>query len=154
VARLASFSFLVLLISGCSANKSQSLYPKHIETPDFPPIARAAHVTGRIWLTVTVDADGNVRSVEAKAENAIQQAHPLLQKYAIENMEHWKFMKPPSGLSKQVILYDYDFDPSLPGEGGPSYLPAITKVDFDLPDHVAIRTNLRFIDVSQSPKHD
>jgi hypothetical protein len=154
MSRLSGFSFLVLLIAGCSASKSQPLYPKHIETPDFPPIARTAHVTGKIWLTVTVDADGNVGSVEAKAENPILQEHPLLQKYAIENMEHWKFLKPPSGPSKQVVLYDYEFDPSLPGEGGPSYLPAITKVNFDLPDHVAISTNLRFIDVSQSPKHD
>jgi TonB family protein len=154
MSRLAGFSFLVLLIVGCSASKSQSLYPKHIETPNFPPIARAAHVTGKVWLTVTVDADGNVKTVEAKAENPVQQAHPLLQKYAIENMEHWKFMKPPAGLSKQVILYDYEFDPSLPGEGGPSDLPAITKVNFDLPDHVAIWANLRFIDVSQSAQHD
>ena len=148
MARYRILVCVLLLVGGCSANAPQYLYPRHIETPDFPPIARAAHIIGKIWLTVTVDDDGNVTNVEAKAENPLQQEHPLLQNFAIENMRHWKFMKPRSGVSKQVILYDYEFDPSLPGEGGPESLPPITKVNFDLPDQVTILTNLRFVDTA------
>jgi TonB family protein len=152
--RLASIGLLIWLTAGCSANSRQPLCPKHIETPDFPPDARAAHVTGEITLTISIDADGRVKNVEATSANPVERAHPLLQKHAIENMHHWTFARPSSAPYIQTIVYDYEFDDSLPPEGGASSLPAITKVNFDLPDHVAILTNLRIIDVSSSREHD
>jgi hypothetical protein len=146
--RLALIGLLIWLTAGCSANTRQPLCPKHIETPDYPPLARTAHVAGKITLAISIDADGRVENVEATSDNPVERAHPLLRKYAIENMQHWTFAKPSSAPYIQTIVYDYEFDDSLPPEGGASSLPAITKVNFDLPDHVAILTNLRIIDVS------
>jgi Gram-negative bacterial TonB protein C-terminal len=152
--RSAFGCLLLLLVEGCAGHVQQPLCPKHIETPFFPPIARAAHVTGKITLHVAIDADGNVKNVEATADNPVLQAHPLLQKYAVENMQHWTFAKPSSTPYTQTIVYDYEFDDSLPPEGGLSSLPEITRVNFDLPDRVEISTNLRIIDVSKSGRHD
>jgi len=154
MARLALFGLLIWLTAGCSANTRQPLCPKHIETPDFPPIARTAHLTGKITLTIAIDADGGVKTVDATPDNPVEGARLLLQKYAIENIRHWTFAKPSSAPYIQTIVYDYEFDPSLPAEGGASSLPAITKVNFDLPDHVAILTNGRMIDASKSGEHD
>ena len=142
------------LLECCSGKTQQDLCPRHIETPTFPPIARTAHVTGKISLMVTIDTNGRVTNVETAADTSVQGTHPLLQKSAVENMQHWTFANPTSFPHSQTIVYDYEFDPSLPGEGGPSYLPAITKVTFDLPDHVTLWTNLRIVDVNQSLKYD
>ncbi len=150
MARMVLSCLLIWITAGCSANTRQPLCPKHIETPEFPPGARAAHVTGKITLRIAIGADGSVKNVEATPDNPIERTHPLLQKYAIENMQHWTFAKPSAAPYIQTIVYDYEFDDSLPPEGGASSLPAITKVTFDLPDHVSILTNLRIIDVSKS----
>jgi len=154
MAKLGLFGFLIWRTAGCSANTRQPLRPKHIETPDFPSVARAAHVKGKITLTIAIDADGGVKSVVMPPDNPLERAHLLLQKYAIENIRHWTFAKPSSAPYIQTIVYDYEFDPSLPPEGGALSLPAITKVNCDLPDHVAILINLRIIDVSNSKEHD
>src|ERR1700683_929595 len=154
MARLALFGLLIWLTAGCSANTRQPLCPKHIETPDFPPLARTAHLTGKITLTIAIDADGGVTNIEATPDNPVEPARLLLQKYAIENIRHWTFAKPSSVPYIQTIVFDYEFDPSLPAEGGASSLPALTRVNLDLPDHVAIFTNLRIIDASKSREHD
>ena len=143
---------LLCVAVGCSGQSHEALCPRHIETPSYPPLARAAHVTGMYTLTVTIDADGSVKHVEAATDNPVAQKHPLLQKYAIENMQQWTFAKPPSPPYTQVIVYDYEFDETLPPSGGPSRLPAISKVKFDLPDRVTILTNLMIIDVQNSRK--
>jgi hypothetical protein len=149
-----AFGFLLFCAAGCLAQGQTELCPRHIEAPGYPPVARAAHVTGRITLTVTIDVDGNVTHVDAMAVDPRQQEHPLLQKFAIQNMQHWTFAKPPLAPYTQVIVYDYEFDPALPPSGGKSSMPAITKTTFDLPDHVTIATNLMFIDTQNSRPHN
>src|SRR5271168_3127672 len=53
--------FLVLVVAlTCMGQMQQPLCPKHIETPAYPPIARTAHVSGIVALTLTIDADGRV----------------------------------------------------------------------------------------------
>jgi TonB family protein len=133
---------LLCVGTACFAQDQAPLYPRHIETPNYPAIARAAHISGKITLKVTIGADGNVEHVEATAENPVQREHPLLQKYAIENMQHWTFAKPPSAPYTQIIVYDYELDPELPDGGG--------KTTFDLPDHVLITTNVPTIEVQSS----
>ncbi len=110
-------------------------------------------MTGKITLTVTIGAEGRVESVEGTAEDPRQRAHPLLQRYAIENMRHWTFAKPPAAPYRETIVYDYELDADLPPEDGPSSPPAITRVNFDLPDHVAILTNVQMIETSSSGTH-
>jgi TonB family protein len=139
------------LVGRCLGQSQAPPCPKHIETPAFPPIARAAHVTGIVVLSVTIGADGSVS--EAEVTNSGKSA-AFLKSYAIENIRHWTFTKPTSAPYIATIAYDYEFDPALPPSGGPSSLPTIEKVIFDLPDRVTLLTNLRIIDTSQSTKHE
>jgi hypothetical protein len=99
---------------------------------------------------VTIDADGNVKQVETAGGNPSEQKHPLLRKYAAENMQHWTFVKPPSSPYTFEFVYDFELDESLPGMGGPHSSPSITKVKIDLPDHVMILTNLSFVETTRT----
>ena len=77
-------------------------------------------------------------------------AEQLLQDSAIENVQHWTFVKPPTAPYTEVVVYDYEADPSLPPSGGAKRMSVITKVLFDLPDHVRILTNVPINDANKS----
>lgn len=146
----AAFTFFFFCIIGsCLAQDQPGLCPRHIETPTFPQIARVAHVTGKVILSVTIDADGNVTNAEATNKDKWVR---LLKKSAIDNVRRWTFSKPPSAPYIETIVYDYEFDPSLPADGGPRNVGAITNVNFDLPDHVTLLTNVMTIETSRSKK--
>jgi TonB family protein len=129
----------------------QSIFPQHIETPEYPPLGRTAQLMGNVTLVVTIDEHGHVQNAEAAADSSVHQAHPLLQKYAIENVRHWTFEKPPSAPYSETIVYDFEFDASLPDRGRPTksrghcYTPSLSKVTFDLPERVTILTNLEIL---------
>jgi TonB family protein len=144
---------LFFMAAACFGQIQGRLCPKHIETPQYPTVARQTRVTGKITLTVTVDADGIVKNVEAVTDNPVQRAQLLLQSSAVENMQHWTFAKPSSAPYTQVIVYDYEIDPTLRSSGGPSSLPSITKVTIDLPDHVKILINNIIIEPAKQKIH-
>lgn len=144
----AAFTFLFFCVIGtCLAQDQPGLCPRHIEAPKFPPIARTAHVTGKVVLSVTIDADGNVTNAEATNHDKWVR---LLKTSAIDNVRRWKFSKPPSAPYTETLVYDYEFDSSLTPEGGPRNWPAITNVSFDLPDRVTLLTNGMMIETSKS----
>ena len=95
-------------------------------------------------------AEGKVQHVAATPAKPNQRAYQLLQDSAIENVQHWTFVKPPTAPYTEVIAYDYEDDPSLPSSRGAKRMPVITKVLFDLPDHVRILTNVPIIDTNKS----
>ena len=133
---------LLCLACGCLGQTTQqALCPKHVETPAYPPIGVTAHLTGKVILTLTLDADGKVS--EVKVANEDEQKVGILEQSAIDNIRLWTFAKPPSAPYMQTITYNYEFDDSLPGDDGNH---PIRKVTFDLPDRVTMATNLRFID--------
>jgi hypothetical protein len=153
--RNPALGILLLWLAGVSFGQTeQALCPRHIEAPEYPPIARTAHLSGSVTLIVTIDQDGNVKSAEAVTGESITQVPTPLRKYAAENMMHWTFAKPASAPHAQTFVYDYELDTSLPPEGGKKSTPAITRVSFDLPNRVTIATNLRFIDTSESRKQN
>jgi TonB family protein len=135
--------FLLCLATTGLGQAQQALCPKHIETPAYPQLARQAMLAGKVVLTLALDAEGKVESVEATTEDPRLLKVPVLQKSAVENIKHWTFAKPPSIPFTQVISYDYEFDASLPGDDGAN---PISKVTFDLPDRVTILANLRFVE--------
>jgi Gram-negative bacterial TonB protein C-terminal len=152
VKKLAFGCLMLCTAAACFGQDQMPLCPKHIEAPGYPVIARVAHVTGKITLTVTIDADGNVVHVDTTADDPREQAIPVLEKFAVENIQHWTFAKPPSAPYKQAVVYDYEFDPALPAAGGKHDMPVVTLVSFDLPDRVTITTNpdvIRGIDTSR-----
>ena len=127
----------------------QTVCPKHIETPDYPAVAAAARVQGRIVLHVALDAEGKVTKVEV-AEEVAHSTQPILQDSAIDSAKRWTFEKPAAAPVTKVIVYEYKMDPSLPpisDHQGP-----ITKVLIDLPDHVIILHNEAVADPAQNRK--
>ena len=134
-----AFGWLLLcMATACFGQDQAPLCPRHIETPNYPAIARAAHISGKITLKVTIGADGNVEHVDTTTENPGANGHRILMIAAAENMRRWTFAKPPSAPHTQVIAYDYEFNPS------------ITKTTFDLPDRVSITTDVATIEVQSS----
>jgi TonB family protein len=93
---------------------------------------------GKVKLTLTIDGDGNVKSADATRDNSSNKTHELLETAAIQNVKKWTFSKPSYGPFKQTIVYDYEFDETLPGTYGYS----IEKVYFDLPGQVKIVSNV------------
>jgi TonB family protein len=76
--------------------------------PVYPPLARAAKVTGTVVVEVTVDETGNVTAARAVS------GHPLLKDAAVEAARKWKF-KPAmlDGASAQVtgpIVFKFAID--------------------------------------------
>lgn len=79
------------LISGGVLNGKANSLP----TPDYPAIAKAAHASGNVTVSVTIDEDGNVVSARAVS------GHPLLQAAAVTAARQAKF--PPTKLSGQPV---------------------------------------------------
>ena len=144
---LARVCLCTCFAATCFAQSREPLCPKHIEEPSYPPVARAAHLMGKIALSVTITADGTVS--DAQATN-VEGPLRLLARSAIENIRRWTFSKPPSAPYKETITYDYEFDESLPAAGGEKNFPVVTRVTFDLPDRVTILTNLSTIETMTS----
>jgi TonB family protein len=132
-----------LLALSCVGQTQQSLCPKHIETPTYSLIARTAHVSGIVVLTLTIDADGKVSDVKATNED---ERFVKLERNAVDNIRLWTFAKPQSAPSKQNVTYDFQLDDKLPLAGGVNNYPLVTLVTYDLPDHVTIRANSRAVD--------
>lgn len=93
--------------SGAGGVKAGGLddQPLYAPQPEYPPIAKAANVEGRVGVRVTVDEEGNV--VAAKAVSG----HPLLQSAAVEAARAAKF-KPTfvDGKPVRVIgVISYEF---------------------------------------------
>jgi TonB family protein len=125
--RSTELGLLLLWLAGaCFGQAQEPLCPRHIETPGYPPIARTANLSGKVTLAVTIDKDGSVKSAEAGTGESVTQAHPVLRKNTVENIQHWTFVKPPFAPYTETVVYDYEFDQSLPPEGGKkSYLIAL-----------------------------
>lgn len=144
--KLTFCGFLLFLLAlSCMSQTQQSLCPKHIETPEYPAIARTAHISGVVVLTLTVDADGKVSDV--KVTNEDERFVKLLERGAVENIRLWTFAKPQSAPFKQDITYDFQLDDKLPLAGVNDY-PNVTLVSYDLPDRVTIRANSHVLETS------
>ncbi len=143
--RRLTFGCLVLrLATSCLG---QTLCPKHIETPIYPPLARAARIEGKVTLKVTIDANGNVYNAEV-ADDPAHQAREMLVQSAFDNMMRWTFEKPPAAPFTQLIVYQYKFDRSLPANDN----NPITQVHIDLPDRVTVLANDLVAQPGQSKK--
>jgi TonB family protein len=140
--KIAACGCLWLCLTSSSFGQSQEpLCPKHIEIPVYPSIARTAHITGKVILILTLDADGKVSDLEVANED--DKGVGLLKLAATDNIRHWTFAKPPSAPYTQTIVYDFELVASLPGDDG--YHP-IVKVTFDLPERVTISANAMLTD--------
>jgi hypothetical protein len=97
---------------------------EHWVVPLYPPVARTAFVTGRVWVTFTVDKSGEPKEVSAKG-------HPLLVQSAAETLKKWKYRIGGSSPVSRWVLFEYEL--VGPSKGSPS-----TAVDLLLPNHVLV----------------
>jgi periplasmic protein TonB len=66
--------------------------------PSYPPLAKAARVSGAVVVEVTVDESGNVISARALS------GHPLLKDAAVAAARGWKFTPTQlSGVPVKVV---------------------------------------------------
>jgi TonB family protein len=124
----------VLLLAMCASGQSAQQraatqathYPNLIraELPLYPPLARAAHITGTVVIEATVEK-GSV--VETKVKSATS---PALSNPAIANLKTWKFE--PEGQATLVVTYVYEI------RGKQTPLPQNPKVELDLPRFVKV----------------
>ena len=73
--------------------------------PDYPPIARQMHVSGKVEVDVTIDSEGNVADVRIVSGNA------LLTSAVVSAVKKWKFAPFTSNgeTTRAVALLDFDF---------------------------------------------
>lgn len=103
---------------------------RHLQVPEYPPIARAAQWKGVVDLTITVGARGQVVNVEGKG------SLPILVDHAKENVIGWIFCEPKKNGNAQVHLrYDYRL------EGAPVYTWPPAKVVIDLGEATIVITS-------------
>jgi TonB family protein len=69
----------------------------HQVGPAYPPLARAARVSGRVVVEVTIDASGNVTLAKAIS------GHPLLKSAALDAARQWRF-RPSNAQGTAVII--------------------------------------------------
>lgn len=136
--RFSRTTVLLLFFSGlCFADGTKWLRPKHIEKPVYPPIARTAHITGQVSLTLTVDESGRVEDVKAHTEPDRAPGSKILQDSAVKTVRQWTFHKPPRVPYTETVVFDYRMD---------NVKIDRVKVIYDSPLHVTILGPLPFVE--------
>lgn len=126
----------LLLSTACSAQVS--LFPRHVVAPTYPQIAKTAHITGKVLLLVTIEADGRVSNVE------LTSGPPLLQRNAIENVKLWVFDRPAAAPFIQTVVYNFQFGDDAFQK---SCKEGEVRVNYDFPEQVNLLACLPPIDV-------
>jgi outer membrane biosynthesis protein TonB len=81
------------------------------EQPKYPPIAKAAHITGKVTVRVTVK-DGLVVRTEILSVNDGKAGQRFLETPTVENLKTWRFASDVNG--ELSVTYSY----SIAGDGG------------------------------------
>jgi TonB family protein len=101
----------------------------HRVDPVYPPIARAARITGAVVLNITVGAKGTVESIK------VVSGPPMLQQAALDCVKQWTFKpfnkdgSPGEASGKLTINFDLGKDNPTPQEDeiASRYFPASEK---------------------------
>jgi len=129
MSRFATVCIVLLLSSTTFGQTGESVCVKHIEVPEFGPLARAARLAGKVTVSFTIDADGKV--VEAKGTGA----PGVLCTQSEMNIRLWTFTKPTSAPRVQTIVYVYLLE-------GPPSDHYYSHATFDLPEQVTITSRV------------
>jgi TonB family protein len=129
----------LMLCTVCSAQVA--LFPRHVVAPTYPQIAKTAHITGKVLLLVTIEADGRVSSVE------VTSGPPLLQRNAVENVKLWVFDRPAAAPFIQSVVYSFQFGDEAFQK---SCKEGEVRVNYDFPEWVNLLACLPVIDVQSN----
>jgi outer membrane biosynthesis protein TonB len=108
----------------------------HADVPIYPPLARAAGISGTVEIRVTVRA-GIVTNTEVKSGLG------MLAKSAIENIQSWRFHQWVHATFTTKFIYQYDTEHPLYSQN--------PQVELELPWLVKI-TSIRDSDIKNSVK--
>ncbi len=103
----------------------------HLESPDYPELARQARIQGAVSANVKIAANGAVISATATG------GHPILRAEAEKNVLTWKFAVADQHLAApyiQTVVYEFKL------EGKEVDYSPRPRVIFDLPGRVRIVT--------------
>src|SRR5216684_2858464 len=99
----------------------------HIESPQYPHLARMARIQGEVKIHAKISCDGKVISVTTES------GHTILKREVEENVKKWVFA--PGGERNIEIFYEFRLE-----EPEVTYTPP-AKITFDLPYRVLIVSN-------------
>jgi hypothetical protein len=98
-----------------------------VVAPTFPQVAITAHVTGKVILLFTIEANGHVSKVD------VTSGPPLLRHDAVENVKLWTFDRPAAAPFTQTVIYNFQFGDE---EFQKSCKEGEVRVNFDFPEQV------------------
>ena len=96
------FSLLLMLAASASAQYPSEGLPRVIqhEEPQFPVIARTAHVSGEVRVRITTDGESVTKAVA-------ESGPPLLHKAVEDNVRTWKFVPHTPGTFE--VAFEFRF---------------------------------------------
>ena len=98
---MSIFAKVILIMAALSPMSAASqVCVEHISVPKFPPIARAAQVSGIVDLTIALGPKGEVLNVVAKGQ-------PMLVEPTKENIKEWLFCAPNGNEASLRLRYEY-----------------------------------------------
>lgn len=108
----------------CAAPENRCVI--HLESLDYPLLARQAQISGIVRVRAVLDKDGAVSSASGEGPKILKEA-------SVQNFAQWRFSP---GNSRQIeITYDFRLEePKIAHEPK-------SKVVFDLPDRVTITSH-------------
>jgi TonB family protein len=107
--------------------QSPTRLPAHVESLQYPTLARQARIAGDVTLTGQVDLDGRPAFLALTAGPLL--VSPLLEQVAIDNLRTWRFAPGPRSELKVTYHFALEGDESQDSQ-------SITR--FDFPDSVTI----------------
>ena len=121
---LTSLKLFIILFTLAGASQDKAVVV-HLESPQYPEIARQAQIQGTVNVRVAFGRTGRV--LTAGSDDA---GHPILRREAEENAKKWTFASGHEG----TLMISYEFRLEEPKVK--SFSP--TLVSFDLPGSVLI----------------
>lgn len=125
------FRFLVFLISLLPTTSFGQSIPeicaRHIESPQYPQMARLARISGSVMVRITISPEGAVSEAEGISGPAV------LRDYAVQNVRKWVFEHGKErhvNIQFKFVLQNPALDHSPP--------PVVT---FDLPNYVVVTSS-------------
>jgi TonB family protein len=77
---------------------SSPLSPERFVTPQYPPLAKLAHLEGTVSFTININEDGSTKDF------SVSSGHPMLRPAVQEAADGWKFSKDSAGQRVHAIV--------------------------------------------------
>jgi TonB family protein len=79
--------------------------------PMYPPIARAAHITGQVIVRVTVK-NGKVAKTDILSKSGVASGQRYLETPTVENLKTWRFAADVTGAFTVTYTYEISGEPT------------------------------------------